>query len=234
MDFYSLNYGDNIPSNVSVIITEKAKKAQNQNINFPQVIEAEYDTVEQSIEKAIIILKGYQGEFKNIIISIDPGKKPGLAVVGDNSIIAIRHLGSPEDVVGAIVDITTTYRGRKVIIKVGNGGGIYRSRILKSIQDELDFPIMVVDERSTTPALGIKDYPSHVKDVVAAINIALKQGELLEEKVLLHPKPGEIKNIQNVSRIISGNITISRELAEKVAKGKISIEDAIEKQRANP
>ena len=75
---------------------------------------------------------------------------------------------------------------------------------------------------------------SGVSDIVAAINIGLRDGqetrigELLEVK---EPTKREIDDIKRRSREISGTITISSHLAREVALGNMTLEEAIRKHR---
>jgi hypothetical protein len=90
--------------------------------------------------------------------------------------------------------------------------------------------VEIVDEHSTssnTPQGGVQPR----SDASAALNIALKKGTSLERAAQTRIKQGEIKNIQNDSRAASENLTISRALARKVAKGELSLEEAIMKYR---
>jgi hypothetical protein len=57
------------------------------------------------------------------------------------------------------------------------------------------------------------------------------KGTRAKKRYIINPTEGEVKDIQRLSRIESGGkITISKELAKKVAKGKLSLKDAMRKQ----
>jgi hypothetical protein len=226
IEFLSLGLAQEIPPGVKVVITTQAER---ERVAFPQVIACDDPMI--AIEEAIRILRGLKTAYKNLVIGIDPGVKPGVAVSGDDMVIQVHHLTALEDIVGVVKNTLGMYNGEKTIIRVGKGGGIYRNRILMLLQKNFDLTIELVDETSTTPALGKET--GLIKDIVAAINIALKKGQVLKGKVDLAPKMGEIKNIQKESRALSGNITISKKLAEKVAKGELTVEEAVELQRRN-
>ena len=166
------------------------------------------------------ILKGFGTGHKRLIIGIDPGRKPGIAVVGDGRIIETRTLNSPGEVLKCMRDVLAVHSADEVTARVGGGGGIYKLQILKLLQENLRPRTEIVDETSTTP--------TGKSNAAAAVNIALKEGRRLYEKIKLSPKPGEIKNLQRESRLLSGNITISKKLAEEVAEGKLSLEEALE------
>jgi len=225
LEFYSLTFRDRIPGKVRVVLTSEEEAAR---IDFPRVVAATEESVGIAVEKAHSLSQGLKEHYSELIIGIDPGEKPGLAVLGDGSVVHAAQLTSPEDVGSALRDIMHIYSCRRVRIKVGNGGGVYRQRLLRVLQDSFSFPIELVDEHATTPTLGRGDISREVRDIIAAVNIALKPGSRLEGRVEVRPTPGEIKNIQKHSRQRSGSITISRALAERVAKGELTMERAIE------
>lgn len=217
VEFLTLALDDEVPSIVGVVLTTEEERDR---IDFKEVA--------STVDEALRVLNGVAGGFEALVLGIDPGPTPGFAVLGDGKVIHSELLGSPEDVLEASKKVLDTYSGKNITFRVGRGGGVYKARILKILQESLDIQIEVVDESHTTPMDTGK---ASVKDIAAAISIALKQGRLLKQKIEVSPTDGEIKNIQSDSREISGNITITRELAERVAKGEITIEEAIEVQR---
>jgi hypothetical protein len=217
VEFLTLAMGDEIPSIVGVVLTTGEER---DCIDFKEVV--------STVDEALRILNGVAGGFEALVLGLDPGPKPGFAVLGDGKVIHSELLRSPEDVLEASKKAINSYSGKNITFRVGRGAGVYKARILKILQENFDIPIEVVDESHTTPADTGK---ASAKDIEAAISIAMKQGRLLKQKIEVSPTEGEIKNIQSDSREISGNITINKELAERVAKGEITIEKAIEVQR---
>ena len=85
----------------------------------------------------------------------------------------------------------------------------------------------LVDETGTTPAMGRGIHGPEISDIIAAINIARLTGTTpgIQD---LEPSIGEIKRIQEMSRELShGKASIPRDLARKVAKDELSLEEAI-------
>lgn len=216
--FLSLDLEQKIPSRVSVVITTAQEKKK---IDFLKV--AAHEDAQVAVNEALRILKGFGTKHRRLVIGIDPGRKPGIAVVGDGKVIETYNLNSPEEILKRIKDVLATHSAGEVVVRAGRGGGIYKLRLLKLLQDYLELPIEMVDETSTT----VRGKNS-TSNTAAAVNIALKEGRKLNKKVELTPMSGEIKNLQNESRAISGNITISKKLAEEVAKGKLTLEEALE------
>lgn len=108
--------------------------------------------------------------------------------------------------------------------------------MLKSLAKILgeDYPIIIVNERGTTPRVGGVEAWA-IQDIVASINIGLREGRETTIRELVRGDKvtkGEIENIKARSRILSGGkITISSELAREVALGNLTIEEAIEIQK---
>jgi len=223
--FHSLRVGDKIPFDVEVVLTSEADYDR---VDFPVKVVVRN---ENFIDELLAKLEGRE-RFKRVYIAIDPGERPGLSVVADNRVLEVHHLKSPRDV-EIILDLLEKYPGAK--IKIGHGAKRQRVLMLKALADLLgyDYPITVVNESRTTPKVGGIDV-SQVQDIVAAINIGLREGrevpigELIEAK---EPTKREIDDIKRRSRELSGNITISSKLAREVALGNLTLEEAIEKQR---
>ena len=123
---------------------------------------------------------------------------------------------------------TDVYPSKEVIIRIGHGSTITRNRIINSIIP-LRIPIEIVDESSTTHS---QQKGRSERDGEAAATIALLSGGEVQKNLPLEPTRGAIKNIQNQSRLLTeGKYTISKATALQVLKGKISLMDAIEKEK---
>lgn len=223
VEFLTLALDDEIPSITGAVLTSEEERDR---IDFPEVVSGA--DVKAAVDACLRIVNGVTSGFEALVLGIDPGPAPGFAVLGDGRVVHAELLRSPEDVLEASNLALGTYSGKSVTFRVGRGGGVYKARILKILQENFNTPIEVVDESHTTP---MDAGATSLKDIAAAINIAMKQGRLLKQKIEVSPTDGEIKNIQRDSREISGNITINKELAERVAKGEITIDEAIEVQR---
>jgi hypothetical protein len=89
--------------------------------------------------------------------------------------------------------------------------------------------VEVVDETGTSPFMGRGIHGSEMSDIIAAINIASLKGTSVGKQEV-EPSMGEIKRIQEYSREHSnGKTSIPWDLARKVAKGEMTVEEAIEK-----
>ncbi len=214
--FESLSFDKKIPSRIGVIITTKE---EGDRFKFRRKVFAA-ENAEETVQEALKVLSGKE-KYSNLIIGIDPGERPGVAVVGDDEIIQRVQAETPEEVKGVIEHIFKDHHSENRRIRIGNGAKIFRDRTINAITD-FNVPIEIVDESGTTKRMDT--------DIEAAIEIAFTRGKEISFSPEIKPTHGEIRRIQDESRIISDSITISEKLAEKVAKGEIGLKEAIRRQ----
>ncbi len=107
-----------------------------------------------------------------------------------------------------------------MIARVGHGDRTNRNRVIKAIWNTVD-DVEIVDERNTTRR-------TEEPDADAAISIAMAPGFRMPFPPEIEPTPGELRDIQRISRIESGGrMTISADLAEMVAKGELTLPEAL-------
>ncbi|NJD75626.1 MAG: hypothetical protein FIB08_00830 [Candidatus Methanoperedens sp.] len=177
------------------------------------------------LDKANSLLIGE--DFDRIIIGIDPGKYPGIAVMGNNKTISVHHVSASE-VCPLIKRIMRDYRDKKILVRIGHGARLIRSRLVNDILD-LGLDVEMVDETGTTPHLGKGVHGQVISDIIAAINIAKING-INVGKQFIEPSQGEVRVIQEHSREYSnGRTTIPRLLARAVAKGELTLDEAMER-----
>lgn len=216
--FVSLEFSDPVPANVGVIITSEAEKAK---VSFDKVV-SESDP-DLALARARLLLSG-EGDVRDITIGVDPGSRPGFAVLGDGTVLMRSLAGSPEGVGPLVENVVREYPAANVVVRIGNGDRTNRNRIFNTLWDE-GHKLEIVDERNTTTR-------SSTPDEDAAVEIAMTPGYSPGKRQETEPCPGEIRNIQRLSRLESrGSLTVSKALARKVATGELSLNDAIEHQR---
>jgi hypothetical protein len=204
---------------IDVILTTDTDKIH----GSVKTINCSLDTLHRCVKTAKAVLK-IKGKIRSLVIGIDPGSCPGVAVLADQSVIDSALVGSPEGVSPLVKDFIDVYPSDEVLVRIGNGDRTIRNRIFNSIWD-MRLPIEIVDERNTSSS-------SDQKDIEAAIEIALTPGYRPVKRQPVNPSEGEISDIQRKSRIGSdGELTISRSLAVSVAKGELSMEGAIKRQK---
>lgn len=220
-----LNPEERIPPHVGVIITTE-KESENIDFGHDRILIAD-NRPQATLDKALYILFGE--DFNQIIIGIDPGKYPGIAVLGNNKTISVHHV-SVGDVCPLIKRTMEGFKNKTMIVRIGHGARLIRSQLINGILD-LGLAVEMVDETGTTPNLGKGVHGQVISDIIAAINIALIPGKNVG-KQFIEPSHGEVRVIQETSREYSnGRSTIPRLLARKVAKGELTLDEAMERHR---
>ncbi len=160
-----------------------------------------------------------------VIIGIDPGERPGIAIYSGEERIAVTGASSPEDVARFTRTISSMVGVSRVLVRIGNGDPTNRNRIIRSVWPTCS-SVEVVDEKSTSRIAR--------SDGEAAAIIARTSGVALTEPPELTPTDGEIRNIQRRSRLNSGGLTtISRTIAKAVATGEYTLDEAIRRQQSS-
>lgn len=185
-------------------------------------IAVDVDEIELGVERAIQASKGHSNAI-NLVFGIDPGPRPGVAWLADGMLIGSIQLENIESLGKHVMELSQTITHQNLIVKVGNGARLIRDRIINELILH-GVETQVVSEHNTSS--GTRN-TAHTK---AATRIAIMGGRRVWEMQDIEPNEGEIKEIQNESRILSnGLITISAKLARQVACGELSLEDAIKK-----
>ena len=216
--FVSLDFSDPVPAYIGAIITSRSEKDR---VAFDKVVTDE--DPDMAIARARMMLSG-EDEVKELVIGVDPGARPGFAAIGDG-IVLLRSLAeSPEAVSTLVENVARAYPNANVVVRIGHGDRTNRNRIFNRLWDH-GHKLEIVDERNTTKR-------SKTPDEDAAIEIAMTHGYTPMKRQEIEPCQGEIRNIQRISRLESaGSLTVSKDLAKKVAKGEISLSDAIDTQK---
>lgn len=224
--YVSLPSTKNIPSSIGVILTSYKEF---HDIKSQKTIPVDaYDSIDHAIDLALQLLIGKE-MYSKILIGIDPGERPGIAIVGDDILLQKTQVDSPEKVVDIIKRFLREYPAIETHIRIGHGSIITRNRIINSLIF-LEIPIEIVDETKTTPS---KQIQRSKKDSESAAAIALLSGGKVQKKLPLEPTKGAIRNIQKHSRqITEGRFTISEKTALQVLKGNISLLEAIEREKS--
>ena len=212
---------DNLPQRIGVILTSKSEEKL-----FKRGCTVAVDSI-GSVDHALdVALQRLMGKelYTHVLIGIDPGERPGVAVVGDDIILQKDQVSCPEDVVGYVKRVVDIYPAKEVVVRIGHGSLMIRNRIINSLIS-LRIPIEIVDETSTSRS----DFARYrERDGAAAAAIAVLTGGKVQMKLPLEPTRGAIKNIQKKSRDLSeGRFTISEKTAIAVLQGKLTLLEAI-------
>lgn len=208
-----------LPAAARLVITGQEDDPAPGGEDLP-VVRADPDAPRAAVESALATLRSGGGQ---TIVGIDPGTRPGIAVCSGAIVVAVFHV--PLADVGEVVrrELEGTI---DPVVRVGDGAPAQGARI---IDDLPDVRVELVDETGTTPSLGTG--ARGMGDVLAAVNIAHREGEVVEERPV-DPTAGELQAIKARSRRRSaGDRTITERLARRVAEGELTLDEALEKHR---
>jgi hypothetical protein len=185
-----------------------------------RVVASGGDDARRAVEEALAVLRGGGGR---TVVGVDPGTRPGIAVLSGAVVVAAFHVPLAD----AVAVIRREVDGEAdPLVRVGDGARLQGSRIVNELDD---VPVELVDETGTTPYLGTG--ARGMGDVLAAVNIARLDGERVDSREV-EPTAGELQRIKDESRQRSGgDRTIDEELARRVARGELDVDEALDEHR---
>ncbi|MFX1251720.1 MAG: hypothetical protein ACFFCZ_08930 [Promethearchaeota archaeon] len=226
--------------NVRVVLTTPEEAEEVKKTYWDKMIILPHPDLEKVSEKLrtqiILKLKQDKKHVYQVLIGIDPGEITGISLQADGMILVAEEL-EIEEVPRRIFQLLKVFPAIKTLIKVGDNPNYGQRLILKLINGLMDFSrqtgvsLHLIDEAETT-----KKRWNTVDHKTAATKIAQREGKELSsledfQKKLPEISRGRLKEIQNWSRQQSKSITISAHLASSVAKGEISLREAIDRQK---
>ncbi|GAA0227772.1 hypothetical protein ACFFQF_11985 [Haladaptatus pallidirubidus] len=214
--FTTIEPGDDLPEHARICI-----RAEEDDIDTDlPVVVADSKHPRKAVEEALVVLRGESGR---TIIGIDPGTRPGIAVLSGDLVVSAFHVPITDaaDVVREEVEDAID-----PVVRIGDGARLQGAHLIRELEDML---VELVDETGTTPYLGTG--ARGMGDVLAAANIARLEGEVVEERDI-EPTQGELGVIKRRSRERSeDNREIDEELARRVAAGELTIDEALDEHR---
>lgn len=218
--FVSLTFHGPISEQVGVIITLPHEA---ERLSFRPLV-ADEPRADRAVSKALHLLRG-GGPLRSLVVGIDPGRRPGIAALGDGVVVDTLRASSPEAAAAQVGELVALYPASEVRVRIGHGDRTNRNRIFNALWDA-GYEIEIVDEYNTT-------HRTERPDIEAAIEIAITPGYAPKRRQLIAPSEGEVRDIQRLSRLRSeGRLTISQGLARDVAEGRLSLEEAIQRAEA--
>ena len=219
----SLLPGDRIPAHVAIVLTSPAEA---DSIRHPRVVGVPPDADRTSLVAAVTEAVAAMDPAAELVVGIDPGPRPGYAVLSTSACLIQGSLEAPEQAADLGRHLHRRFPERPLRFRVGSGDPLSRTRIVNALW-ELHRPIELVDESGTTPRGHRRP-----RDPVAARRIAGTPGRRVEGPSPLRITDGEITNVQRLSRETSGgHLTISRALASRVLEGQLTLLQAVEEGR---
>src|SRR2546422_8276855 len=128
--FASLSFARRIPDTVGVVLTSPAEAHR---IRRGRVVAV--DDIDSSIGRALQLLRG-KSEWEELRIGVDPGREPGVAIIGDGEVIDTRIAASPEAVAFHVPQAVRTFPAKDIRLRDGLGDPTNRARVLKAVTED--------------------------------------------------------------------------------------------------
>jgi hypothetical protein len=221
--FTTIEPGEPLPERARVVIVSPDDVDAAEVGEIPDEVErvvAGGDDARRAVEEALATLRGGGGR---TVVGVDPGTRPGIAVLSGDVVVAAFHVPLAET-----VDVVRREIDGEVdpLVRVGDGARLQGARIVNDLDG---VPVELVDETGTTPYLGTG--ARGMGDVLAAVNIARLEGDRVDSREV-EPTAGELQRIKDESRQRSGgDRTIDEELARRVASGELNVDEALDEHR---
>lgn len=222
----SLFPGDRIPDQVAAVLTSNSEASLISHANVLAVGETvDRRTLAAAVRHALEAADTAEA----IIVGIDPGPRPGYSILAGATILGEGVLETPESTGILAGHLRHRFPSRPVLFRVGKGDPPTRNRIVNCLLEH-HRSVELVDETGTTPRGQRRP-----RDAVAARTIAHSRGRPVREPIPLTFTPGEIANLQRLSREGSGGrLTISRSSAHRVLQGEITLAEAVAEAMTRP
>ncbi|MGA1820457.1 MAG: hypothetical protein ACMUHU_05545 [Thermoplasmatota archaeon] len=162
-----LEPGSVFDASMDCLILEKGVDPPNFTFRMPNVVELTSNPRE-IVDRAIAACFGKDRPM-HLVAGVDPGKRPGIAIIADGTLISASRSGGPSSVLDALMQARRSYRPREMLVRVGDGDPSQGSMIISDLKGA-GFRIEIVDESQTTRT---KKY----RDENAAVLIARTPGE---------------------------------------------------------
>ena len=216
----SLLPGDRIPDRVAVVLTSPAEAGR---ISHPNVLTVGEGVDRRTLAAAVRHALDAGDSSDEIVVGIDPGPRPGYAILAGATVLGEGILESPEAAGSFASHLRHRFPSRPVRFRVGAGDPPARNRVVNALLSH-HRNVELVSERGTTPR-GTR----RPRDAVAARTIARTSGVTVNAPLTATFTAGEISNLQRLSREGSGGrVTISRSSAHRVLRGEITLAEAVD------
>jgi hypothetical protein len=181
LPFLSLKPWDPIPLHIKVVLTTEEESHQ---VSHPQIIIFGQDSnPEAVVDEAILIVQGKQG-YEKVVVGVDPGKTYGIAILGDNKVLATLTSSNVDKASHLVVDSLKRFPAEAKVVRVGNGPPEYTQTLLDSLDKALpeETLVEIVSEAGTSRLTNKSVNRRVLKDAVSAIKIAGRNGRILSRK----------------------------------------------------
>jgi hypothetical protein len=147
LPFFSITDLYSIPNDINAILSSASDQFM-----LPGQIKA--TTSIEGIRKCLPLLLN-KSKFNKVIIGIDPGPRPGIAVMADNVLMEAWECPTIDDIRHGILGIAENYDYQYIMIKIGNGDRPNRDLIINQLRNIA--PMVIVNEENTSTPHKIHD-----------------------------------------------------------------------------
>ncbi len=222
----SLLPGARIPDSVAVVLTSPAERS---SIRHPHVLCVSEDGDRRALGAAVADALAPTDPSAELVVGIDPGPRPGYAILDGEACVGAGSLESPEAAATFAAQLRHRFASRPLRFRVGAGDPLARNRIVNALLAR-HRSVELVDENGTTPRGRRRP-----RDAEAARKIGETPGVPVRGFLAVSATAGDIANLQRVSREGSGGrVTISRTSAHRVLRGEITLAEALEETMPKP
>ncbi len=173
-----------LTNEVNIVITDAPEEVMNKN-NMVALVVKDDEGIDKVVEEIKLLLKK-KTAYNTLIVGIDPGKRTGVAVIGDGEFLEGKVLGDEEKLIPYMLKVLEKYPYEKCVIRIGFKEPISTTiaelirRNIKPLHDKVDLELVSEDKTSKSSLLHMKSEHKIPKDVASAIHIALKRGLRVE------------------------------------------------------
>ncbi len=162
-----LEQGDRWDSNMDALALQEGLNPPTFTLKIPPIVPISKDP-EVTVDKVIACAFG-RFEANELMVGIDPGKRPGISFVADGILISTHRSTGPEDILIKLTRGKKAFRPGRILVRIGNGDPVSRDPIILLIKKH-GYSLEMVDEARTTKTKKFRDEN-------AAVMIANTPGE---------------------------------------------------------
>jgi hypothetical protein len=181
LPFLSLKPWNPIPLHIKVVLTTEEESHQ---VSHPQILCFEQGSNPESVvDEAILIVQGKKG-YEKVVVGVDPGKTYGIAILGDNKVLATLTSSNIKEASQLVADSLKRFPAEVKVVRVGNGPPEYTQTLLSSLDKVLPEETLmeIVSEAGTSRLTNRSVNRRVLRDAVSAIKIAGRNGRVISRK----------------------------------------------------
>ncbi|MHA1941870.1 MAG: hypothetical protein ACW99F_10580 [Candidatus Hodarchaeales archaeon] len=227
INFYSST--QQIPKGKYDLVIYSYKESPKEHDNHTFFFKYEELTAETIPMLIGLIARNYHPKFQKMIIGVDPGDHIGIATICDGMLLHAETVDIHQ-LVHSIEKLILMFPAEMVVLRIGDQPDSISNLIFNKIYaafNKIDFiQLEIVNETSSSLKSPVSK-TNYSSDEKSAIIIGLREGKTRNHMVRNDISLGRIKEIQKRSRKETGNLTLDVKLAESVAHGILTMEEAI-------